>query len=335
MTNSDDIRKYYSIFINTMATIARNFYGKVIKNVGDSVIYYFPTTSDQSNERAFRNMLECCITMTAANIVINEKLDEEHLAPLQYRISADYGMVEVARTKTSQHDDLFGSAINLCAKINKLSPPNGILIGGDLFQILKSKPSLVEDYEFRSAGEYTIIGMKYSYPLYSVRSKYSKQNFSSFKQIPGLKPLRQYSQQIEKQTKTFARVMLVDDDRDILFTFSTLLGTQGIKADSFQDSVEALKSFSQVEPNYYDLIILDIRMPNLNGLELYYRLKAIDKDIKILFVSALDAIEELLSILPEFQLENMLKKPVEPNYFTSTIKRILSDRARTEIVKDR
>jgi len=177
--------------------------------------------------------------------------------------------------------------------------------------------------------------MKYSYPLYSVRSKYSKQNFSSFKQIPGLKPLRQYSQQIEKQTKTFARVMLVDDDRDILFTFSTLLGTQGIKADSFQDSVEALKSFSQVEPNYYDLIILDIRMPNLNGLELYYRLKAIDKDIEILFVSALDAIEELLSILPEFQLENMLKKPVEPNYFTSTIKRILSDRARTEIVKDR
>ncbi len=125
MTNSDDIRKYYSIFINTMATIARNFYGKVIKNVGDSVIYYFPTTSDQSNERAFRNMLECCITMTAANIVINEKLDEEHLSPLQYRISADYGMVQVARTKTSQHDDLFGSAINLCAKINKLSPPNG------------------------------------------------------------------------------------------------------------------------------------------------------------------------------------------------------------------
>ena len=58
MTNSDDVKKYYGIFINTMATIARNFEGKVIKNTGDSVIYYFPNTSDSSNEYAFRNVLE-------------------------------------------------------------------------------------------------------------------------------------------------------------------------------------------------------------------------------------------------------------------------------------
>ena len=43
MTNSNDIRKYYSIFINTMATVGANFGAKIVKNVGDSVIYYFPT----------------------------------------------------------------------------------------------------------------------------------------------------------------------------------------------------------------------------------------------------------------------------------------------------
>src|SRR6266498_5969845 len=96
MTNSDDIRKYYSIFINTMATIARNFEGKIIKNSGDSVIYYFPNTSDYKNEWAFRNVLECCLTMIAANSVINDKLYEEALPPLKYRISSDYGKMQIA-----------------------------------------------------------------------------------------------------------------------------------------------------------------------------------------------------------------------------------------------
>ena len=44
ITNSEDIRNYYSTFINSVAIIARNFGAKVIKNVGDSLIYYFPST---------------------------------------------------------------------------------------------------------------------------------------------------------------------------------------------------------------------------------------------------------------------------------------------------
>ena len=93
MTNSDYVKKYDGIFINTMATIARNFEGKVIKNTGDSVIYYFPNTCDSSNECAFRNVLECCLTMISATCVIDEKLYEEALPALKYRISADYGKV--------------------------------------------------------------------------------------------------------------------------------------------------------------------------------------------------------------------------------------------------
>ena len=142
MTNPQDVKKYYTIFINTMATIARNFEGKVIKNSGDSVIYYFPNTCDSGNECAFRNVMECCLTMIAANTVINDKLYEESLPSMAYRISADYGKVAVAKSITSVSDDLFGTTVNLCAKINRYAKPNTMIIGGDLYLVVKSMISL-------------------------------------------------------------------------------------------------------------------------------------------------------------------------------------------------
>lgn len=120
-----------------------------------------------------------------------------------------------------------------------------------------------------------------------------------------------------------ARVLLVDDDRDVLFTFHTILTSQGILVDSYHEPLEALKHFNDHE--YYDLVILDIRMPGINGLELYYRLKEINRDIKVLFVTAVDTPEELVSVLPGIQANNILKKPLEPDYLVSAVKRRLSN----------
>lgn len=117
--------------------------------------------------------------------------------------------------------------------------------------------------------------------------------------------------------------MLVDDDQDILTTFEAILNSQGISVDTFKDANVALKQFALANPDHYRLIILDIRMPGLNGLQLYYRLKALNKNIKVLFVSALEASDELISILPGIQIENILKKPVERDFFISTVKGIL------------
>jgi DNA-binding response OmpR family regulator len=75
--------------------------------------------------------------------------------------------------------------------------------------------------------------------------------------------------------------------------------------------------------SYYDLVVMDIRMPGLNGLQLYYRLKAMNKAIKVLFVSALDAIEELVSVLPSVSYNNILRKPVEKEYFINKIRSVL------------
>ncbi|MGH9926531.1 MAG: response regulator [Nitrososphaeraceae archaeon] len=63
--------------------------------------------------------------------------------------------------------------------------------------------------------------------------------------------------------------------------------------------------FAQSDPSYYDLILLDTRMPRLNGLQLFYRMKSIEMNIKIIFVSALDAADELLSVLPGIKSDNI------------------------------
>ena len=63
------------------------------------------------------------------------------------------------------------------------------------------------------------------------------------------------------------------------------------------------------------LVVLDIRMKNLNGLQLHQQIKAIDPTIKIIFITALDILDELLSIVPGIPKEQIMRKPVnKKNY---------------------
>jgi len=101
------IMRYYSIFLNSMAAIARGYGARIIKNVGDSLIYYFPETSDVSKWSGFKGVLESAITMISAHKIINAKLSEEKLPLVDYRISADYGRVEIAKSSSSMAEDLF------------------------------------------------------------------------------------------------------------------------------------------------------------------------------------------------------------------------------------
>jgi class 3 adenylate cyclase len=77
INNPEKVRKYYEIFLNTVAAIARDFGAKIVKNVGDCLIFYYPETSDSTNKFAFRNVLECCLTIVEAQPIINEKLTLE------------------------------------------------------------------------------------------------------------------------------------------------------------------------------------------------------------------------------------------------------------------
>ena len=156
--------KYYSIFLNSMAMIAKEFDGKVVKNVGDSLLYYFPQTSNSSYKHSFIDPLECGMVMIEAHCIINQKMREAELPPVNYRISADYGSVMTAKTMTSSNEDIFGSTVNICAKINHVAIPNSMVIGSDLYEVVKS----FDGYHFEPVAVYSS-GFKLQYPVYSVR----------------------------------------------------------------------------------------------------------------------------------------------------------------------
>jgi class 3 adenylate cyclase len=167
MNNPQKVRKYILTFINSIATLARNFDARIIKTVGDSVIFYFPKTSDSNNLSSFKRAFECFTAISDACPLINSTLQKEGLPPVSYRISADYGRMEVAKSTTSRQDDLFGSTMILCVKINSMAGRNGIVIGGDLYRIAKSLQLERYNHKFNEIGYYHT-GLKFTYPVYEV-----------------------------------------------------------------------------------------------------------------------------------------------------------------------
>jgi class 3 adenylate cyclase len=165
--SAQKVRKYILTFINSMAMLARNFDAKIVKTVGDAVIFYFPQTSDSANTSSFEKAFDCFAAMSDASPLINSTLEKEGLPPVSYRISADYGRVEVAKSTTSREDDLFGSTMILCVKINPMARRNGIVIGEDLYRIARSLKLGKKDYKFNEIGSYPT-GLKFSYPVYEV-----------------------------------------------------------------------------------------------------------------------------------------------------------------------
>src|ERR687887_378042 len=73
-----------------------------------------------------------------------------------------------------------------------------------------------------------------------------------------------------------SRILLVDDEPDICLVFKTVLKDEGFKVDSFEDPQLAL---SHLKPDFYDLVVLDIKMPGMNGFQLYKELRKIDAGI--------------------------------------------------------
>ena len=164
--------EYYSVFLNAMARILRRYNVTVVKNMGDSLLYYFPRTEDGIDKMALADVIECGLQMIDSHEVINMVLGEFNLPRLDYRISADYGMISIATCPRTDDQDVFGPTVNLCSKINGAAKPNSLVIGGDLHQIIKS----LRDYEFDVIGEY-MLGLKLNYPVYSVCHRIEKSGF--------------------------------------------------------------------------------------------------------------------------------------------------------------
>jgi two-component system, OmpR family, response regulator ChvI len=313
--SSQKIMKFYTVFINEVANIVKYYDGKILKTVGDGVIFFFPQTSKVENIDAFGHTLECLLNLLSSRHIINSELHKQLLPDISYRISADYGKLEVAMSgEVLTSYDLFGPTINFCAKINKKAPPNGMAIGADLWRIINSFPRLAKRYHFKEVKELTWKENRYSYPVYVFRPSNEK-----YIEKPILST-RNDSMNEPGSTPKVLTIMLIDDDPSISFLFTQYLKSAGMIVDSFTNPEKALTHFMESNYGQYDLVITDIRMSGLNGFELYQQLKAVDPEVRIIFVTALDIAHEITTLLPEVKLNQFIIKPVKPNVLIDSVR---------------
>jgi DNA-binding response OmpR family regulator len=105
------------------------------------------------------------------------------------------------------------------------------------------------------------------------------------------------------------KILLVDDELDVCTVYQIVLEDAGYECLSYTDSVKALQEF---RPNCYDLILLDIKMPMLNGFELCKKIMEIDKAVHIIFITAAEAYYEKFrgQYFPELAKINYIQKPI-------------------------
>jgi DNA-binding response OmpR family regulator len=119
------------------------------------------------------------------------------------------------------------------------------------------------------------------------------------------------------------RIMIVDDDPDICMTLSEVFKDNGFAADSFTDPHLALNSF---EAGLYDLLLLDIKMSEMDGFELYQKMKKVDDRAKACFLTAADVRYGMLSeekVFSALDKELFLQKPIESAKLISEIRKLL------------
>ena len=322
MDNLEAIRKYYSTFINSVSEIIKNYNGRVIKNIGDCLLFYFPKTTDVNNIGVFIEAIECGFKILDERHSINQELSKQQLPPFNYRISIDYGVLDLALVGDFSQIDLFGTTINLCSKINTSSSsiPNEIIIGDNFYRILKSFSGMLNNYDFINHINYQITENN-RYSLYKIKRKniFGLNNKNSFDE-------QQLVSSTENLNNNNKRIILVDDEKDVLFTYKTFLDDHDYDVTAFTDPSLAMNYIRNIL-NFKDLlVILDIRMKNLNGFQLHQQIKSIDPTIKVLFITALDILDEFSTIIPGISKEYIMKKPVDRKLFTNTVKKLLNQR---------
>jgi two-component system, OmpR family, response regulator ChvI len=122
------------------------------------------------------------------------------------------------------------------------------------------------------------------------------------------------------------RILIIDDEPDVALTLKVVLEDNGFEVDSFTDSLLALKHFK--EAGYiYDLLILDIKMPQMNGFELYKEIRKLDDKVKVCFLSALTELKDYEAfrkeVFPKWGERYFIQKPIENDDMLKRINTII------------
>ena len=120
--------------------------------------------------------------------------------------------------------------------------------------------------------------------------------------------------------------MVVDDERDILSIVKRGLESKNrFQVETFIDAESALESLKDNSDEYYDLVLTDIRMPKINGFELYRRIKESNPHMKIVFITAFEINkDEFSKVIPSLDVVDFISKPVSMATLISKLNSILN-----------
>ena len=131
------------------------------------------------------------------------------------------------------------------------------------------------------------------------------------------------------------RILLIDDEPDVTLTLKTVLENDGYAVDVFNDPIIALQNFRKVaeedtsneKKHHYGLVLTDIRMPTINGFDLYQKIREIDKNIKIRFLTAseinYDEFRQKVASTIDDAQNCFIRKPVENQRLLNTVNELM------------
>jgi len=133
---------------------------------------------------------------------------------------------------------------------------------------------------------------------------------------------------IKGKERFWKRILIVDDNEDVTTTFKTAIEESNNSSDvnkriEVRTSNNPVLALSEFKSNFYDLLLLDINMPHMNGFELCEKMLAIDINIKVCFMSSGEINRKALrEIYPAISVGCFIRKPVSIDYL---LKRIMSE----------
>jgi DNA-binding NtrC family response regulator len=109
------------------------------------------------------------------------------------------------------------------------------------------------------------------------------------------------------------KILVIDDEQDITFSLKTVLEENRYACvDTFNDPIDVISKYNDQPGTMYDLLIIDVLMPRMNGFELYEKIKKIDNNAKVCFISAYRIyFEALREMYPDYEVDCFVNKPFE------------------------
>jgi len=142
-------------------------------------------------------------------------------------------------------------------------------------------------------------------------------------------PIKDNSRENHNNNRKFeGRLLVIDDDPDIVYVLKHGLQKNGFLVDAFTNPEEALRSFES-NPHDLCLVVSDVRMPGLSGLQLARKVKQINRDIKVVLMTAFEINDnEFSKVFPSTQVDGFVQKPISIADLTNKILDLIGERRR-------